>query len=849
MKVLKFGGSSVAKPERILLIVAILQKYQARGDKFTVVFSAFGGVTDGLIDMAKKAEHGDMSYLVAFEQVKERHNSAAKELIPKDKLKPVLAHLEKNLDDLLNVLKGIYLIQEVSMRTLDYVVSFGERLSNFIIAHTLDNNGVPAEFLDARYIVKTDRNFGAAKVDFPETEKLIDRYFNKHADKVQIVTGFIGSVKGSGRGKDFGLTTTLGRGGSDYTAAILASGLNAEVIEIWTDVDGVLTADPRKVKKAFTILTMTYAEAMEMSHFGAKVIYPPTLVPALRKKIPLYIKNTFNPDYVGTLVSTVKNKSEHAVQGISSISNVSLLTISGSGLFGTPGVAGRMFTALSNNGVNVILITQGSSESSISFAVQPNDAEKAKKSVDAAFDSELKNGSVNPLLVEPKLAVIAIVGENMRFRQGIAGTMFEALGKNGVNCIAIAQGSSELNISVVVPRTDESKALNALHEAFFLSETMTLNLFIVGTGLIGSTLLKQIAKQAAFLKTHHSIELKIVGLSNSRFQTMDDGQWTMENGKVIFNVHTPANITHFVERMQKMNLPNAIFVDCTSNASVAHAYKEILESSISIVTPNKIANSGSYERYVELKATARKKGVKFMYETNVGAGLPVISTLNDLMNSGDDVLKIEGVLSGSLSYIFNNFRKETKFSDVVKHAQKRGYTEPDPRTDLMGVDVKRKLLILARESGLPLEEKDIIFHSFLPETCVEAPDVPTFFKELELADNYFSKLINMQPEGHKFRLIAKIEMSHEPLTLNNEQLSDESSKLKAQDSKPIVSIGLESVDIKNPFYSLDGSDNMIVFTTERYNDRPLVVRGPGAGAEVTAAGIFAEIISIGKYLL
>ncbi len=806
------------------MIVAILQKYVARGDKFTVVFSAFGGVTDGLIDMAKKAEHGDMSYLVSFEQVKERHNSAVKELIPKDKQKPVLLHLEKNLDDLLNVLKGIYLIQEVSMRTLDYVVSFGERLSNFIIAHTLDNNGVPAEFLDARYIIKTDRHFGAAKVDFPETEKLIERYYNKHTDKIQIVTGFIGAVRGSGKGKDFGLTTTLGRGGSDYTAAILASGLNAEVIEIWTDVDGVLTADPRKVKKAFTIPTMTYAEAMEMSHFGAKVIYPPTLVPALRKKIPLYIKNTFNPDYVGTLVSTVKNKSEHAVQGISSISNISLLTISGSGLFGTPGVAGRMFTALSNNGVNVILITQGSSESSISFAVQPNDAEKAKKSVDAAFEYELKNSSVNPLIIESELAVIAIVGENMRFRQGIAGTMFEALGKNGVNCIAIAQGSSELNISVVVPRSDESKALNALHEAFFLSETRALNLFMVGTGLIGSTLLKQIAKQAAFLKTHHSIELKIVGLSNSRYQTMEDGQWRMENGKVIFNVHNPASISQFVEKMQQMNLPNAIFVDCTSNASVAHTYKEILSSSISIVTPNKIANSGSYAQYLELKSVARKKGVKFMYETNVGAGLPVISTLNDLMNSGDNVLKIEGVLSGSLSFIFNNFTKGTKFSDIVKQAQKLGYTEPDPRTDLMGVDVKRKLLILARESGLPLEENNIKFHSFLPATCVEAPDVSTFFKELELADDYFSKLMNDLPEGNKFRMIAKIE-----------------------NGKP--SIGLETVDANNPFYTLSGSDNMIVFTTERYNERPLVVRGPGAGAEVTAAGIFAEIISIGKYLL
>ena len=841
MKVLKFGGSSVAKPERIMQIVAILKKYLERGDKFTVVFSAFGGVTDGLIDMAKKAEHGDVTYLVAFEQVKERHNAAAKALIQKDKLQPVLFSLEKNLDDLLNVLKGIYLIQEVSLRTLDYVVSFGERLSNFIITHTLDSNGVPAEFLDARYIIKTDRNFGAAKVDFPETEKRIAQYYAKHTDKIQIVTGFIGSVKGSGRGKDFGLTTTLGRGGSDYTAAILAAGLNAEVIEIWTDVDGVLTADPRKVKKAFTIPTMTYAEAMEMSHFGAKVIYPPTLVPALRKKIPLYIKNTFNPDYVGTLVSTQKNKSEHAVQGISSISNVSLLTISGSGLFGTPGVAGRMFTALSNNGINVILITQGSSESSISFAVQPNDAAKAKKSVDSAFENELKNGSVNPLVIEAELSVIAIVGENMRFRQGIAGTMFEALGKNGVNCIAIAQGSSELNISVVVPRSDESKALNALHEAFFLSDTMTLNLFIVGTGLIGSTLLKQISKQAAFLKAHHSIELKVAGLSNSRKMvfpndergTRNDEQINAELLKILnegeqsesssFIVHR-SSLHTFVEKMQKMNLPSAIFIDCTSNASVAHTYKDILSSSISIVTPNKIANSGSYAQYLDLKSVARKKGVKFMYETNVGAGLPVISTLNDLMNSGDNILKIEGVLSGSLSYIFNNFTKDTRFSDIVKKAQTLGYTEPDPRTDLMGIDVKRKLLILARESGLPLEENDVQFHSFLPKSCVEAPDVETFFKELKLADDHFSKLIQVLPEGNKFSFIAKVENGK-------------------------ASMGLETVDAKNPFYTLDGSDNMIVFTTERYYERPLVVRGPGAGSEVTAAGIFAEIISIGKYLL
>jgi bifunctional aspartokinase / homoserine dehydrogenase 1 len=829
MKVLKFGGSSVAKPERIQGIVAILKKYQERGDKFTVIFSAFGGVTDSLLDMAAKAEASDEAYMVGFEQFKIRHLDAAKALLSPERFALVRTKIFLNCDDLLGILRGIFLIREVSLRTSDYVVSFGERMSNLIIAHVLDESGIPAAFLDARRVIKTDKSFGAAKVDFEETDKLVSEYYRANDNKVQVVTGFIGSAKGSGKGSDFGLTTTLGRGGSDYTAAIIAAGLNASVIEIWTDVDGVLTADPRKVKKAFTIPTMTYAEAMEMSHFGAKVIYPPTLQPAFRKKIPLYIKNTFNPDFVGTLVSSEKNKSEHAVQGISSISNMSLLTLSGSGLFGVPGVAGRLFAALAGKKINVILITQGSSESSISFAVQPSDAAKACKVVEKAFELELANGSVNPLSIEPDLAAVAIVGENMRYQPGIAGTMFQALGKNGVNCIAIAQGSSELNISVIVPKTDESKALNALHEAFFLSDTQTLHIFMSGVGLIGSTLLKQIASQAAYLKADRQMEIKVVGLSNSRKMLFDESGIDLANWKTqLTETGEAATPSLFTEKMKSLNLSNSIFVDCTANVDVAATYSGILDSSISISTANKIANSSSYSNFKNLKSIAAKRGVMFLYETNVGAGLPVISTLNDLINSGDRILKIEGVLSGSLSFIFNNFKPDVAFFDVVTKAKELGYTEPDPRIDLTGVDVRRKLVILARVAGLQLEESDVDIKNFLPQACLDASTVEQFFNELKSKSANFEDMLSSfanhpLEKGGKLRMLAKIEGGK-------------------------ATIGLERVDAANPFYSLEGSDNMIVFTTERYRERPLVVRGPGAGAEVTAAGVFAEIITIGNFL-
>ena len=817
MKVLKFGGSSVGTPERIKGLIEILKSYYKRGERFTVVFSAFGGVTDGLIEMSQLAEKGDEGYKEKFVAFSQRHKDAVNELLADPLKEQVLTEMAQNHKVLENLLHGIFLVREASPRTMDYVLSFGERNSAFVVSHVMHQSGIPTSYLDARQIIKTDKTFGSAKVDFQLTDKKIETYFAQHPG-VQVVTGFVSSSKG-------GLTTTLGRGGSDYTAAILAAGLNATAIEIWTDVDGVLTADPRKVKKAFTIPSMTYAEAMEMSHFGAKVIYPPTLQPALKKKIPLYIKNTFNPDFEGTFISDKTDPNGHAVKGISSINQVALLTLQGSGLFGVPGIAGRLFGALSNAGISVILITQGSSEHSITFAVAPGDARKAQRSVAKEFEYEMEKGQVEQIKAETDLSVVAIIGENMRLRPGIAGRMFQALGRNGVNVIAIAQGSSELNISTVVKRDDEAKAMNALHEAFFLSDTKELHLFMIGVGLIGSTLIEQIRSQAKFLKEKRGLEIKVVGLSNTKKMVFEEngvdlGKWKDE----LLASSNPADISVFVSKMKNMNLSNTIFVDNTANEKVAQFYESILESSISVSTPNKIATSSSYLQYLRLKNIAAKRGVQFVYETNVGAGLPIISTLNDLMLSGDQIIKIEGVLSGSMSFIFNNLGDKVTFSEIVKTAKEKGFTEPDPREDISGADIRRKILILARETGLDMEAADVEIENILPKNAQDAKTVEKFFTELEKADGHFENIREKaEKEGKALRMIATLE----------------NGKAK---------IGLEAVGADHPFYSLSGSDNMIVFTTERYKERPLVVRGPGAGAEVTAAGVFAEIIQIGNYL-
>jgi len=817
MKVLKFGGSSVKTPERIRNIASILSAYDKQGEKFTVVFSAFSGVTDSLVEMGKLAAEGKESYKALIQTFRERHHETAKALLSEDRFSIIKKELDQNHDVLENLLYGIFLVREASPRTMDYVLSFGERNSAFIISHFLDQEGIRAEYLDARKVIKTDKNFSSASVRFEDTYEKIREYFSSR-EAIQIVTGFISSAKG-------GLTTTLGRGGSDYTASLLAAGLNADSVEIWTDVDGVLTADPRKVQRAFTIPSMTYQEAMEMSHFGAKVIYPPTLQPELSKEIPLYIKNTFNPKFRGTHISSKSTPNGHAVKGISSIGHVALLTLQGGGLFGVPGIAARLFQSLADAKINIILITQGSSEHSISFAIQPHHARKAKRLVEKAFEYEMNMGLINPIKVEEDLSVVAIIGEHMRYKPGISGRLFRALGKNGINCIAIAQGSSELNISVVIERENESKALNALHDAFFLSETKILNVFMVGVGLIGSTLLKQLQQQASYLKEKLELEIKIVGMANTKKMLFDNDGIDLDNWyEELMASDEISDLEAFVGQMIHRNLSNSIFIDNTASDLISHFYEKILDNSISISTPNKIATSSSYEQYQKLKKVANNRGVQFKYETNVGAGLPVISTLNDLIKSGDQIVKIEGVLSGSLSFIFNTFTPGTSFSTVVRQAGELGYTEPDPRIDLNGIDVRRKLIILARETGLSLESKDVEITSILPEACQAAETIDEFFKALEESNAYFDQLIQeASAKNEKLRMIACLD----------------NGKAK---------IGLQSVGPDNPFYSLNGSDNMIVFTTQRYHERPLVVRGPGAGAEVTAAGVFAELITIGNYL-
>lgn len=817
MKVLKFGGTSVGSPQAIAGLIEILKGYYRDGEHFAVVFSAFSKVTDALLDLAARASRGDDSYLQAFEQLKKRHDEAVEKLLLPENRPAVAGQMAENFAALHDILHGVRLVREASARTLDFVASFGERNAAFIIAHAMQQAGIPTEFLDARTVVRTDAHFGSAKVDFAETNRRLREHFAAHP-KVQAVTGFIGSTTE-------GLTTTLGRGGSDYTAAILGAALGASAIEIWTDVDGVLTADPRRVKKAFTLPTMTYREAMEMSHFGAKVIYPPTIQPALAKGIPLVIKNTFNPSFSGTVVSNELKPSDSPIKGISSISQICLLTVQGSGLFGVPGISARLFGALANAGVNVVIITQGSSESSITFAVSPGQAEAAKLAVELEFSHELRDGLVDPLKIERDLAVVAIVGENMRFRPGIAGRLFQALGKNGVNIVAIAQGSSELNITIVIPAHDETKALNAIHEAFFLSDTKTLHLFMVGTGLIGGTLLRQIREQSAFLREKRKLEIRVVGLANSRQMIFSENGLDLDHWQGL--LHDSAEhftMPRFVEHMKKLNLPNAIFLDNTASAEVAGFYEQILDASISISTPNKVAASSPHLHYSRLKQIAEKRGVLWRYETNVGAGLPIISTLSDLIHSGDRILKIEGVLSGTLSFIFNSFRAGTSFTNIVRCAKDLGYTEPDPRDDLSGTDIRRKLLILARETGLPLEAGDIHIEPILPEACLAPQTVEAFFAELEKHDHHFELLRQAaENEGQALRFVAKLEGNK-------------------------ADIRLMAVEQDHPFYFLSGSDNMVVFTTERYRDRPLVVRGPGAGAEVTAAGLFAEVIGIGSYL-
>lgn len=819
MKVLKFGGTSCGTVESIKQVISILQSNLENNEKIAVVYSAMGGVTNQLIEIGRMAAHANPEYMALLKAVEDRHFVAVRGLLEVKNQSSSIAKVRGLINELEDLLKGISLIRELSQRTTDLLMSFGERLSTTIITEALRARGIKAAFCDARTLIQTNATYGFAEVNFEITNKNIQTHFTQYTD-LQCITGFIGATAE-------GVTTTLGRGGSDYTASIFGAALEAEVIEIWTDVDGMMTADPRKVPTAFTIPTITYAEAMELSHFGAKVIYPPSLQPAFAQNIPLKVLNTFNPSFVGTVVSRVAEATDYAITGISSIDDIALMNVQGSGLIGVAGVSARLFSALSRHKISVILISQASSEHSICFAIDPKNADRAKEVLEQTFAPEIAAGDIDRdgIQVAKNLSIIAVVGEGMRRSTGVSGKLFTSLGKNGINVVATAQGSSELNISVVISKNDLSKALNAIHGVFFQSEVRSLNLFLVGTGLIGGAFLNQLAAQSDYLRREKLLKINVVGLARSKKMLLDAGGIDLQNWQnLLMDEGKTTSLPAYVQRIKEFNLPNSVFIDCTSDKDIIKYYQPLLEASVSVITPNKVANSGPYAEYRRLQQTAVRKGVKFLYETNVGAGLPIINTIQGLMASGDTFLKIEAILSGTLSFIFNNFKPGTRFVDVVREAKAKGYTEPDPRDDLSGMDVARKILILARETGVPLEPADITIDPILPENCLKASSVDNFFIELENADAYFTELVQAAADkGETLRYMA---------TLENGK----------------ASLQLRTVGADHPFYSLSGADNIVSFTTERYNSRPLVIKGPGAGAEVTASGVFADMMSISSYL-
>lgn len=813
MKILKFGGTSVGSPERIQNVLAIIQEKFAQSPHLVVIVSAFTGVTDELLRISHQAAQGNTSYSSAWQQLQQRHLVAAESLLPMAQFAPVQEQLQILFQELQDALQGVSLIKELSKRSLDLILSFGERLSAFIISEALKPLIPCAYFLDARDVIKTDRQFGAAHIQEALTYTLIHQRVTNHF-ALPIVTGFIGST-------DQQETTTLGRGGSDYTAALFGAALNAYEIEIWTDVDGVLSADPRKVPQAHLIPHMTFQEALEMSHFGAKVIHPPTIAPALRKKIPIRIKNSFNPQAVGTFISHEPQKHAASICGISSIDHVALVRVEGSGMMGVCGIAMRLFDALARQAINVILISQGSSEHSICFAIAPQHARQAQQAIEKEFFLERQAGLIDPIIVEEELSILAVVGEQMRHTPGIAGKVFSALGKHGINVVTIAQGSSEYNISVVIKRADEKKALHVIHNEFFYPDHHTLHLFIVGLGLIGKTLLSQIQQQMAILQQEHHLTIKIVGLATSKKMVLDaEGIFLSEWESRLEHMSEKMDLSAYMERIKAFNFPHSVFVDCTASEETAQAYANLLEAHISIVTANKKANAGKYHDYQKLKQLSRRKGVKYAYETHVGAGLPIINTLHHLMNSGDQILKIEAILSGTLSYLFNAFAKGQSFSQALRDAQAKGFTEPDPREDLNAQDAKRKLLILARECGYPLEWEQVQAEALVPAAYFAAATVEDFFQQLEQLDAEWNQRRQAAEQKNQvWRYIAKWE---------NEK----------------ASLVLQAVDAQHPFFHLSGSDNIIAITTQRYQETPLVIKGAGAGAAVTAGEMLANIIKI-----
>ena len=812
MKVIKFGGTSVANSEAIDCVFNILKKN--RRSTFVVV-SALSGITDTLLSMTHLAARGDNSYNQKINLLKKRHLDLINESLKNESQKKIINFLNIKINEIKDLLSSVEALREFTKKSSSRILSYGEILSSTIIYEILKSKKLNIVHKDSRDLIWTFNQNNRQIVDFDLTKKKIDDFFKNENTDLVILPGFIASDEN-------GDTTTLGRGGSDYSAAIFSNILNAEILEIWTDVSGMFTANPRLVKQAQPIPNLSYFEAMELSHFGAKVIYPPTLQPVMKKNIPIAIKNTFKPRDLGTLIGIKTKLNDQIVKGISHIDNISLITLEGNGMIGVPGFSSRLFKSITNAEINIIMITQASSEYSICIGVKSSDSNKAKEFIDEEFKFEINFGKVHPAIIENDMVNIAIVGDKMKDYQGISGKLFSSLGSNNINIRAIAQGASERNISIMIDSNNLVKALNTLHESFFEAQIKELNLFITGVGNVGKKLINQINQQEKYLLENLSLKINVMGLSNSKKMILSNKPLKLSEWEKLLINGENADRNKYFEHIKSKNLRNTIFIDNTANEKISKEYHKYLRNSIGVVTCNKIACADELKNYKLLKSISRKYNSPFLFETNVGAGLPVIDTLNNLVASGDRILKIQAILSGSLNYIFNKFNTETPFVDVVLKAEKLGFTEPDPSIDLSGVDVARKILILARESGYDLEMNDIKNDSFLPKEIKKAKSKEEFYDILKDNSNYFFSILNRAINKNcKLKYVAQLEDG-------------------------IARVGLKHIDENHDFYNLEGSDNIILFYTNRYFDQPLIVKGAGAGGDVTAAGVFADIIRIGK---
>jgi len=808
MKVLKFGGTSVGSVSSILSLQKIVEK-EAKHQPVIVVVSALGGITDQLIATSRLAFQGNENWRTEFNSMVARHHKMIDTIItnPEDR-EHLFSKVDSLFEQLQSIYYGVFLIHDLSKKTEDTIVSYGERLSSIIVTTLIRG----AKWFDAREFIKTEEKHGKRSLDSELTNKLVSDAFAE-LPRISLVPGFIA------QDRDSGDITNLGRGGSDYTASILAASLNAEVLEIWTDVDGFMTADPRVIKGAYTINELSYTEAMELCNFGAKVVYPPTIYPVCVKNIPIKIKNTFNPDGQGTIIKAHIENNQKPIKGISSIKGTTLITVTGLSMVGVVGVNRRIFSSLANNGISVFLVSQAASENNTSIGVKDEDANNAVKVLNEEFRLEIEDGRMFPMHAESGLATVAIVGENMKRTPGISGKLFETLGRSGISINAIAQGASEMNISFVVKGSDLRKSLNVLHDSFFLSEYKVLNLFICGVGTVGGKLIEQIKSQYEELKKNSNLKLKVVGIASSKNAIFNRDGLNLDTYREELKESEPSNPEHLRDMILKMNIFNSVFVDCTASKEVAALYLSLLENNISVIAANKIAASSAYDNYYHLKQTAMQRGVKFRFETNVGAGLPIIGTINDLRNSGDKILKIEAVLSGTLNFIFNEIAADVPFSETVRRAKEQGYSEPDPRIDLSGTDVVRKLVILTREAGYKVEQEDVQKHLFVPDDYFNG-SVEEFWKRLPTLDADFeARRKKLYKEGKRWRFVATMEHGK-------------------------TSVGLKEVDANHPFYNLEGSNNIVLLTTDRYKEYPMQIQGYGAGASVTAAGVLANVISI-----